>query len=286
MILNTHSRSYVPALMRTLTQCKGERLNVKPGNLRMEKEEEPAHKGPPGAAADGTDGGFDGKLRQLPNGTWGHAPADECLAPPPWYDEGLGDEFGDSGIFDADFRAFLDAVDQGATSVDSIWQGSGSGSVIHMAAVMGDLPLLRALLVRGANISSFGGIHSVGGNGDDLFEAMIAGTPVMMILQSMRMQRDVVRMRGVQGNSVLPPRSHYKALDFLLSVGADPKARPDPGEGEAKLTLWGHELARRRFMWRSLSPTLPSQRRRACCSSSTMHIRPLCTRPPTTGSPV
>jgi len=124
-----------------------------------------------------------------------------------------------------------DITDQ--VSIDSIWQESGSGCVIHMAAVMGDLPLLRALLVRGANINAYGAIHdSKAAGGDGLLEAMVAGTPVMMVLQSMMMQGDVVRMRGVRGNSALPPRSYYRALEFLLSVGADPNAQPDPDRGD------------------------------------------------------
>jgi hypothetical protein len=85
----------------------------------MEKQVTPARRCPPGAAADSGSGGSDGKLRQMLDGTWGYNhEVEECQTPPPWYDEGLGEEFGDSGVFDVEFRAFLDAVDRGDASID------------------------------------------------------------------------------------------------------------------------------------------------------------------------
>ena len=116
----------------------GGRLNVKPANLELVG----AEKAP--------------TRTQICFGS-GASSAEAPLvdeAPPPWYDEHLDDEFVDSGIFDETFCYILKQMDLDVCHPDSpIAQLFGDGlatSMMHVAAVGGDIPLLRALLRRGA----------------------------------------------------------------------------------------------------------------------------------------
>ena len=116
----------------------GGRLNVKPANLELVG----AEKAP--------------TRTQICFGS-GASSAEAPLvdeAPPPWYDEHLDDEFVDSGIFDETFCYILKQMDLDVCHPDSpIAQLFGDGlatSMMHVAAVGGDIPLMRALLRRGA----------------------------------------------------------------------------------------------------------------------------------------
>lgn len=120
----------------------GDHVNVKPANLLQVGAgfvEQAA------AAGAGEIDGVSAASQEVPS-------IDE--EPPPWYDEFLDDEFVDSGIFDETFIYILKQIDTNACEADSpIAQLFGDGlatSMIHVAALGGDIPLLRALLRKGA----------------------------------------------------------------------------------------------------------------------------------------
>jgi hypothetical protein len=172
-------------------------VNVKPENL---SHEAPPDIGPSAAAAAAPT--TTSRLRLRTDGTWGEEPEDESVTPPPWYDEDLNAEFLDSGIFDEDMRKYFDMVDKGKLADNAIplWPGTGNASPLHLAALTGDIPLLRALLVRGARIDHFGSVGGEGPAGGGHPE-IAAGTPVLMILAAMMVQGDVVpaEMRCLPG---------------------------------------------------------------------------------------
>ena len=59
----------------------------------------------------------------------------------------------------------------------------------------------------------------------------IEGTPLMMVIQSMMVHGDVVKFRKDKSLIHTKPRSFFKTLQFLLSVGADPNRQGTDEDG-------------------------------------------------------
>ena len=78
-------------------------------------------------------------------------------------------------------------------------------TLLQAAAVAADIPLMRAVLRRGARIDRYTG----------------GGNALQMLCGMLQLQGDAYG-----------PRSRLKAIEFLLSVGADPNAKPDPAKGD------------------------------------------------------
>ena len=133
--------------------------------------------------------------------------------PAPWYDENLEPEFqGDtpSLVFDPEYTQLLSRIDRGDVHPDdAIPMGvdpSNEGStILQVAATQADVPLMKAVLRKGARVDLFNG----------------GATALQMLCGMLNLHGEMI-----QG------RSRIKAVEFLLSIGADPNAKPDPAKGD------------------------------------------------------
>ena len=132
--------------------------------------------------------------------------------PAPWYDENLGCDFVGpdfpSMIFDPEYLHLLDKIDSNEFHPDQVVPtGENQGlMLLQVAAAQADLPLMKAVLRKGASIDRFNG----GGN-------------------SLQMLCGMLNLKGDLVNG----RSRIKAIEFLLSIGANPNATPDPSKGDS-----------------------------------------------------
>jgi len=131
---------------------------------------------------------------------------DEAVAveiPPPWYDEDVPPEFSASAIFDDCVKARLSSIDRDEADIDNptcIAEGAPEiGTMLHMAVSMMDLPFIRAVLRRGADINAKG----------------VQGTALQQTLYA-------IGSRGAIETNRQQSRSRVTIAAFLLSVGADP----------------------------------------------------------------
>jgi hypothetical protein len=160
--------------------------------------------------------------------SWTRSGGDNASAlntPPPWYDENAGPEFlGEnmSMVFSDDYKPFLLDLQKGEVGPDDdlvkpefrhIMKTGMTG--LQSAAAMADIPMMKAMLRAGARIDRFAA----------------SGSCLQMLVGMMLMQGEMVKGEGAgAANGV---RSRLKAVEFLLSVGANPNAKPDMSLGDA-----------------------------------------------------
>lgn len=143
----------------------------------------------------------------------GNGAAAPSKAPAPWYDEDVDPEFACDGespsmVFEQEYKHLLDMIDRGEFHPDDeIPSGLNQGTtLLQAAATKADVPLMKAVLRRGARVDLYRG----GGNALQ----MLCG------------------MMNISGQ-MCGTRSRIKAVEFLLSIGADPNATPDPARGDS-----------------------------------------------------
>jgi hypothetical protein len=143
--------------------------------------------------------------------------------PPPWFDESVDPEFlgeNESMVFQDEYRQLLLKMEKGEMSADEdlvkpeMRQYVKTGmTALQSAAAMADIPMMKAVLRLGARIDRFSG----------------SGSVMQMLVGMMLMQGEMVKGNGPGADGV---RSRLKAVEFLLSVGADPNAKPNESLGD------------------------------------------------------
>ena len=134
-------------------------------------------------------------------------------APAPWYDEDLEPEFqgeNPSMIFDPEYAELLAKMDRGEFHPDDVIPVgvNKDTTLLQAAAAAADIPLMRAVLRRGARVDRYNG----------------GGNALQMLCGMCKVQGEFV------GQSW---RSRFKAIEFLLAIGADPNAQPDAAKGDS-----------------------------------------------------
>ena len=147
-----------------------------------------------------------------PAGAGKGAEAAAPQGPAPWYDEDLEPEFRDespSMIFDPEYVDLLEKIDRGEFHPDDVIPAgvNKDTTLLQAAATMADIPLMRAVLRRGARLDRYNG----------------GGNALQMLCGMCQVQGEYVGQSG---------RSRFKAIEFMLSVGADPNAKPDAAKGD------------------------------------------------------
>ena len=132
------------------------------------------------------------------------------VTPAPWYDEDLAPEFqGEtpSMVLDPEYGHLLEQIDRGDFHPDDVIPTgvNKDTTLLQAAAAAADIPLMRAVLRRGARIDRYNG----------------GGNALQMLCGMCRVQGDAYGQR-----------SRFKAIEFLLTVGADPNAQPDADNGD------------------------------------------------------
>ena len=92
--------------------------------------------------------------------------------------------------------------------------GKTGMTALQSAAAMADIPMMKAVLRLGARIDRFSG----------------SGSVMQMLVGMMLMQGEMVKGNGPGPDGVRSSR--LKAVEFLLSVGADPNAKPNESLGD------------------------------------------------------